>query len=173
MTAYLSTFTLVALLALAAIWDLRVRRIPNLLTGTGCLAALVFRAPAGLDAMAAGALGLVLAFAFGALVFAVGGMGGGDVKLLAMVGAFLGPLALGYALLATALVGSVMAIMAALRYGLLLDTLNRTLGLIRSGVGAGNKSRRTIATPGALTIPYGVAIAIGGLYGWFGHAIAL
>lgn len=167
----LATSTFVVLLAVAAIWDLRVRRIPNALTAAGCVAGLALRVPGGIDAVGAGALGLVVAFAFGAVLFAVGGMGGGDVKLMAAVGAFLGLPALGYALVVTVVVGGAMAVIVAMRYGLLADTLVRTGGLVRSAIGRGEGPPRTIATPGALTIPYGVAIALGGLYGWFGHAI--
>lgn len=167
----LATSVLVVLLALAAIWDVLYRRIPNWLTLSGCVMGLALRAPAGLEAVGSGAVGLVAAFGFGALLLALGAMGGGDVKLMAAVGAFLGLPSIGYALFATVMVGGAMAVLAALSRGQLGDTVARTGGLVASVVGRG--SRRTISTPGALTIPYGVAIAVGGLYGWFGHALAL
>lgn len=165
-----ATGALVVLLALAAIWDVLYRRIPDALTVSGCVAGLVLRAPEGVGAVGTGAAGLLAAFALGALLLVLGGMGGGDVKLMAAVGAFLGLSSLGYALLATAIAGGAMAILAALSRGELGATLARTGGLVASAVGRGGP-RRTISTPGALTIPYGVAIAFGGLYGWFGHAL--
>lgn len=172
MITVLATCALVLLLALAAIVDVRHRRIPNRLTLAGCVAGLALRAPAGVESVGSGLAGLVLAFGFGAALFAFGGMGGGDVKLMAAVGAFVGLPALGATLLAIALVGGAMALVAAVRSGELRSTLARTGGLVASVVGRGGP-RRTIHTPGALTIPYGVAIALGGLYGWFGHALTL
>ena len=79
-----------ALVAVA--WDLSTRRIPNVLTFGAALAALIAHAYIGgwngLGMAAAGwVAGVMLFFP----VFALGGMGAGDVKLLGAVGAWLGP----------------------------------------------------------------------------------
>lgn len=89
-------FAAVALTALASVYDLKTGHIPNWLTLGGLAAGLVAHAVAGYvrggphgAAMAAlGALGGALVCGAGpAIVFAVGGIGGGDVKLFAAVGA--------------------------------------------------------------------------------------
>lgn len=83
---------LMALLVWAAAVDLRSRRIPNVLTFTlvltGLIQAILFGSPIGIgDALA----GLGVGFALTFVLFVLGAMGGGDVKLLAGVGAWLGP----------------------------------------------------------------------------------
>ncbi len=79
------------ILLLAVISDLKDRRIPNCLTITGTIIALLYQASAagcyglwqGLQGWFAGVLLLLIPFC-------MGGMGAGDVKLLGMIGAFQG-----------------------------------------------------------------------------------
>lgn len=156
-------FVLVALLALAVAWDLRTRRIPNPLTITGCVVGLALRASLGWDPLLAGVLGLLLGLAVSVPMVLAGGLGGGDAKLLAMVGAFLGPGPLLPAILVMGIVGGVMAVVVAVWKGEAYDTLRRTWLLAGRLVGVVPRtaSYRTIATAGALTIPYAIPIAIG------------
>lgn len=77
--------------AIACITDVRTRRIPNVLTFGAALAGLIFHlatgSVAGLEQSIAGwFVGLLLFLPF----FLLGGMGGGDVKLLAALGAWVG-----------------------------------------------------------------------------------
>jgi hypothetical protein len=61
-----------------------------------------------------------------------------------------------------------MALAVALGRGQLLATLARSWHLTLSLVTLGRKgATRNIESPGALTIPYGVVIAAGGLVTWF------
>ncbi len=170
----LNTLTLVTLLVLAVAWDLRTRRIPNALTLTGILVALALDAAAGWDPFMDGLAGAGIALALTFPLVLLGGLGGGDAKLLAAVGAFLGREDLFTALLVTALVGGVMAIAMAIRRGalgqVLADCGSLVTGLVRSGMPGATvepaAARRTIHTPGVLAIPYGVAIGVGALAGW-------
>jgi Flp pilus assembly protein protease CpaA len=84
---------LLGALALVVVLDLRIRIIPDIITLPGLayalgLAAVAVRSPtvleAGLGALVGG--GVVLLFA----IVSRGGMGGGDIKLMAMLGAALG-----------------------------------------------------------------------------------
>ena len=84
--------TVILLGLTAVVFDVRTRRIPNVLTLGGAAAALVYAAQAGGLAGVGAALGgwflgAALFFPF----FALGGMGAGDVKLIAAFGAWLGP----------------------------------------------------------------------------------
>lgn len=164
-----SLIALVVLLALAVAWDLRTRRIPNWLTVGACGVALGLRAVQGVEPLGFGVLGLVLGLALSLPLVLTGGLGGGDAKLLAAVGAFLGPGRLIIALLAMALVGGVLTIAVATRRGVMYETLRHTWRLTGQLVGLGLESepRRTLGTAGALTIPYAVPIAIGALTGLF------
>lgn len=89
----------VALTGAAAIWDLRTGLIPNRLVGAGAIAtillSLAIAAPRGLlgvlGALVSMIAGLVLVSIVPVLLYRMDGIGGGDVKLLAVVGAALGP----------------------------------------------------------------------------------
>jgi len=175
MLAYLTLAALVVLAAAAAWWDVRERRIPNALTVVGLAAALLLRAPLGLGSVWAGLVGAGIALLLSLVLFLAGGMGGGDVKLLAAVGAFLGPDRLWPALLVMALTGGVMAAWVILRRGAIpetaanLKTLWITLGrrTFTGWKGSESEAALTLDTPGALTVPYGVAIAVGAVAAWF------
>ncbi|MFV1988690.1 MAG: prepilin peptidase [Gemmatimonadota bacterium] len=163
--------------AFGAVWfDVRERRLPNALTVGAFVAALVLRAPLGLDALGGGLVGALLAFGLALPFFLVGGLGGGDVKLLAAFGAFLGPRDLWFALFVMAMVGGIMAILVivknrafgqtAVNLRVIFSTMGRSMfsGWRR---GEDSKSAVTLDTPGVLTVPYGVAIAAGALTSWF------
>jgi prepilin signal peptidase PulO-like enzyme (type II secretory pathway) len=81
----------IALLACCAT-DLLAYRVPDALTLPGLVVALAFSALAGQPPLlaAAGAAGLAAVVLSGAAVLTRGGLGGGDVKLGALVGASLG-----------------------------------------------------------------------------------
>jgi len=89
-------FAAVALTAIAAVYDLRTGHIPNWLTFGSLLAAVFAQAIVGaIDGGGAGlgnsvadaVLGIIVCSAVPAIVFFRGGMGGGDVKLFAALGA--------------------------------------------------------------------------------------
>ena len=72
--------------------DIKSRRIPNYLTLGTALAGLGFQAGLyGWSGLGSGLLGMVLGFAFLIAFYVKGGMGAGDVKALAALGAWLGP----------------------------------------------------------------------------------
>lgn len=162
--------------AFGATWfDLRERRLPNALTVGAFATAMVLRIPLGLEALSAGFLGALLAFGLALPFFLVGGLGGGDVKLLTAVGAFLGPRNLWFALLVMALVGGVMAVFVIARhraFGQTAANLRSIVSTVGRGAftgwkGEGSEAAVTLDTPGVLTVPYGVAIAVGALTSWF------
>ena len=100
----LSAIGLVLTVAFGAAFDVGTRRIPNFITVGGLFVALVLRfSIGGVDALVGGLLGALLAFMLTFPLFMLRSMGGGDVKLLTAVGAFLGPYNTFIALLATAL----------------------------------------------------------------------
>ena len=133
-----------AILVAAAGFDLRQRRIPNLLVlalaalGLARLGwGLAGGAPVtpGADLAVAGAV-----FAAGALAFHLGVFGGGDVKLMAAGALWLGSGATAPFLVVTSLAGGVLALV-----------------FLTAGALAGDARSRTPA------LPYGVAISTGAL----------
>jgi Flp pilus assembly protein protease CpaA len=65
----------------ASFFDVRSRRIPNFLTGALALGALIFHAFNGPSAVLLSVAVMAALTAGGALVYARGGIGGGDIKL--------------------------------------------------------------------------------------------
>ncbi len=153
---------------MAMVWDLRAKRIPNGLTLFGVAAGLALRASAGGGMIVSGLEGLGLALLVALPLFALGALGGGDAKLLGVAGAFLGPADLIWAMLAAALLGGALGILVAVKRGVLLPILLNAKGMIVYLLSLGRVGeRRSLESPGAVSVPYGVAIALGALFVWF------
>jgi prepilin peptidase CpaA len=169
----LGSMVLVVVLAVATWSDVRTRRIPNVLTLSAFVFALVVRSVAGLDVLADGLLGAGLALCLLLPLFAMGGVGGGDAKLLTAVGAFLGVHGLLVALLATAIAGGVLALVFAVRRGVILPVLLNTGGLMKYVFTLGRAGERVqLQVPGTLSVPYGAAIAAGACFAlWYGGGL--
>jgi prepilin peptidase CpaA len=101
---------------LAAVCDLRSREVPNWISLSLLSWAIVGTTFSLIEINWFGLVaGLMLAGALGAGLFALGAFGGGDVKLIAALGAVLGPGGLIYMLFWTALAGGALALVAAAR----------------------------------------------------------
>jgi len=105
-----------ALLVIGTVCDLRKREIPNVIPIALLASAVVSTAlawsPRGWLSLG---LGLGLALAIGMLLFWRGGFGGGDVKVLAALGAIVGPGPLLPLLFYVAIAGGVLALVAVMR----------------------------------------------------------
>jgi len=165
---------LTGLVCTAAWLDFTTHRIPNWLTVTGLAAAMTLRAPLGPAALVTGLEGLGVGLAVSLGLYALRAIGGGDVKLLAAVGAFFGFPAVIGALALMAVLGGAFALVSMVRRGLLPLLLLNTVELVKSWRSLGRAGQlRTLESPGALTIPYGVPIALGTLIWWFGEGVRL
>lgn len=159
---------LVCLLGLALWHDIANRRIPNWLTGAGLLAGLGFSflTPNGIGP-GSSLLGALAGFSVILPLYLLRAMGAGDVKLMAAVGAFLGPLpALGAALL-TFVAGGVLSVTVALWSRSLCRVLNnlRLMGMVALIGRSSGVAISDVQTTGRL--PYALAIAVGtGLQLW-------
>ncbi|WP_343730530.1 prepilin peptidase [Duganella sp.] len=165
---------LICLVAQAALTDLAMRKIPNVLILSGLMLALILHLLSGQPGasvslwLAGGCAGFFLFLP----LYLARGMAAGDVKLMAMTGAFVGPWqALQIAAL-SALVGGVMALLMLLFSGRWRESA-RNLRLICQpllwrllGVPLAPVPLPPSASVGG--IPYGVAIALGtlGVVAW-------
>lgn len=152
------------LLALACITDLRMRRIPNVLTLSAAGLALLFHLVAGGPSAAGWSLaGWVVGVLLFLPMFALRGMGAGDVKLLAAVGAWLGPTQVAIAALATSIVGGVIAIAVALGYGYLRQALSNLYLLLLHWRVVGVRPLEQVTLHGTKgpRLAYAIPIAIG------------
>ncbi|PBI94997.1 Type IV leader peptidase family protein [Variovorax boronicumulans] len=159
---------LFALLGVAAVSDWRSYRIPNWLTFGGACFALIYvtmaaRTPASGAASAFG--GLAVGFAAMLPFYALGIMGAGDVKLMAMTGAFLGPQQTLMAVLFTFIAGGVAALAFAIhrrRLAHMLGNVKATAqGMVISTIAGMRPDGRLQASQSVGKLPYGVCIAAG------------
>jgi prepilin peptidase CpaA len=99
----------------------------------------------------------------------MGGMGMGDVKLLAAIGAWIGPGQLMIALVLTGIVGGIMALCWAIGGGFVGELLNGTGELLFSMRKRGLRPHSEIVlnNPLARKMPYAPAIAIGTIISFF------
>jgi len=153
--------------AAATVIDVRVRRVPNVVTmsvaSVGLLLAMSGRGDITLGAALAGlAVGLAVMLPGHVL----GATGAGDVKLVAAFGTLLGPLDILGAFIRMAIAGGVIALIVALVRGRLRESVNGTALLVMSGGRAG----AMISDPAVNNrFPFAPAIAIGAalmVLGW-------
>jgi prepilin peptidase CpaA len=157
--------------ALACWFDIRTRRIPNLLTFGGAAVALGYSlVTAGPNGLATSALGWLAGAALFLPFFVLGGMGAGDVKLVACLGAWLGPLTAVYVDLYAAVAGGVMALALALATGYLGQALTNVWLLLAHWRVVGIRPLPELTLEGARgpRLPYAVPIAAGAVAAiWF------
>jgi prepilin peptidase CpaA len=126
----LTSVIVLSVAAAACVTDLRSRRIPNVLTFGAAIAALVFAGvTGGWSALFLACGGWIVGAAIFFLPFALGGLGGGDVKLLAALGAWLGPHDALWLGLYTGTVGGIAALVVALANGYLKQALTNIWSL--------------------------------------------
>jgi len=147
--------------------DVRGRRIPNWLTYSGLITALVVRTGlAGWTGLKGGLLGLLLAGGIFYLFFLLGGMGGGDVKLVAAVGAWAGTAQIGSILIVSAIAGGILAVGYMVVFRQMRQTLLNTVELVRHHMTSGLQPHPVINVQqsNTLRLPYGLAVAMGTLF---------
>jgi len=173
--APLTLLALATLVLTAVVCDLRSRRIPNTLVGVGIALGLLFQIVAqmggdpfvnsvGASGIGSALLGGLTGLALFLPLYALRTMGAGDVKLLAMVGVWLGPQHAVWAALWTLLAGGVLALLVALGTGVLRQVLANlhamvVTSLMESQTGGGLSAPTPARTTGRL--PYAVAIGCG------------
>lgn len=156
---------LIAMVAIATAFDVREHRIPNWLIAIGILIAIPYHALAPFGEGATFALmGLLVGISTFLPLYALRTMGAGDVKLMGMVGAYLGTSATINTVLATLIAGGVLAILASAykrRLPQLVSNLHMMLiqRHIRQMVGP---AADTLPPPPSVgKLPYALAIAAG------------
>ncbi len=161
-----------AVLAIATVTDLRSRRIPNWLVVPFLVAGLT------VPALLHGWSGLwqsLEGFGLGAVIYGIlhwmGGMGMGDVKLVAAIGAWIGPQQLVISMVITAMAGGIMALSWAVAGGFIGEIGQSTREMVvgwKHGVHANPEFQ--LANPKKRKMPYAPAIAIGTLISFFANS---
>ena len=175
--AILCALALAAWLLLAAWADIRSRRIPNALVLAGIVCGLTLQvlAPQGgglfafwwgglgaVDALLGGLAGLALFMP----LYLLRAVGAGDVKLLAMVGVWLGPKLIFGAALLTLVAGGLLALLAMLATRSsrrILANVRFMLTTAMVGASAGKFAPLVAPAASGMRLPYALAIAAGTL----------
>ena len=143
----------IGLLLCAAVSDVMFRRIPNVVPGAIAVlyiaAAILF--PHDINWLQATGFAVVV-FAIGAALFAMGKVGGGDVKLLAAYALWAGLSGIGPFLVITAMAGGVVA---------LAQLAPQAVWYVTSVFGT---TEHVAEAPSLKSLPYGIAIATGGSF---------
>lgn len=157
---------LLALVLAAAAYDLKIRKIPNWLSLSGVVLGV------GLNTLRSGVAGLQFALLGSALalliyfpLFLLRGMGAGDVKLMAAVGALAGPRCWLLIFLATALLGGLASLVLVVHKKRVHATLSNLSTIVFELLRARSPSQKDPALDfrhqQAIGLPHGVLIAIG------------
>ena len=152
----------ISIAVVAAIVDMRTGKIPNMLTVIGMTAGLVGGAIfGGLQGAMMAIVGGLAAAIVPLLLFRAGAMGGGDVKLLAALGALLG-LEMGLELETMAfLTGSAQGVFVWIRQGRMKAGLCAVASLALPFAGARLRRRQEIGSASRTSIRFGPAILVG------------
>ncbi len=171
--AIIDIFLIIVILAALA-WDLKSQKIPNKLTLPAVVVGVFYNTLVhGWDGVLFSVFGLLVGLGIFMVPFMLGGIGGGDVKLMGAIGALKGWEFVLSAGLLTALLGGVIALMAIV--------ITRRFKVLRDfGVGLGlfvmtrGRIGSRVMLPGPesaaaerLVVPYGIAIFAGTIAAYF------
>lgn len=161
-----SAVAVVTVVLAAALCDLRTRRLPNALTfGAAGVALAVHGAAGGWVELAHAAVGWGVGLVLFLPLYALGGMGAGDVKLLGAIGAWLGPMGAVWTGLYGAIAGGVMALVVAIGRGYLRTALRNVGSMVLAWFLTGPRPVEglTLAESRSIRLPYAVPLAAGAL----------
>ena len=153
---------LVPLAVVVIYYDLRFRRIPNLVVLAALIAGLTINISFGGARGALSSLGgFAIAFIPMFLMHVFGAMGAGDVKLFAAIGAVVGLPLVPTTFVVVVMLGGVLAIYSMIRSGTVFSTLHGALRVFVGILPGWEMPRFSLPADRKHTIPYGVAIMIG------------
>lgn len=153
-----------AVAVVGALWDVRTRRVPNVLTfGTSVVALLLHMALGGWAGMAWSLAGWVAGCAVFLPFFLLRGMGGGDVKLVAALGACLGPILVLWVAMWAAIAGGALGVVVALYHGYLRRAVANVGSLVVTWMATGVRPlpEMTLERSSGPRLAYAVPILIG------------
>jgi len=155
---------LIPLAIVTIYYDVRYRRIPNVLVLVTLICGLILNTFFGGFGGALSSLsGCALAFGLMLMLHMFGAMGAGDVKLFAAIGSVIGLKLILPAFVAVVMVGGLLAVYTMLRAGTVVSTLHGVLRIFIGFLPGWEMPRFTVPPDRRHTIPYGVAITIGTL----------
>lgn len=163
-----------AMLVEAAIIDGRKLKVPNWLTYHLAFTGLGFAAwSGGSEGLTWSAIGAAAGLLCLLPLYAIGGMGAGDVKLMAGVGAWMGPTITLWAFSASTVAGALMAVVMVLRSGEVIKHLAMSRRIVHEVLTLKDPVRlaqvAAARKPTMMMLPYAIPIAVGSI-GYFAYA---
>ena len=154
----------ILILVISIITDLRYRKILNIVTLPAILAACLYHFyTSGLEGFYFSGQGFLIGLGLLIIPFLMGGIGAGDVKLLAAIGAWKGTFFIFYTGIYAGIIGGFIALFILLKRRELLFTLKKMLFSVIFFITAkGNLLNKDEEHP-AISIPYAIPIALGAL----------
>lgn len=163
----LEFLALATLVAIASVYDIRTRRIPNWLIVVGLGSSLFYQAISGYGyGFTFWLIGLSAGFFFFVPLYVMRAMGAGDVKLMAAVGSFVGGIAAFQTVLLTLLAGGALALLVMLwnrSWKLVFENISLMTANITMAAMTRHLPKAEVPVKSAGNLPYGVAIAVGTL----------
>jgi prepilin peptidase CpaA len=146
----ISSFCATGIALAACVTDVRTRRIPNALTFGAAAAAVLFHtvAPAG-HGFTSAVAGWFVGAAMMIVPFALGGLGAGDVKLMAALGAWLGPESAVWLFVYASIIGAVLSLIVAVCTGYLKQALSNVWLLLQHWAVTGLRPLHPISLEGS------------------------
>jgi prepilin peptidase CpaA len=165
-------------LIVAAVIDGWKLKVPNWLTFPMIISGWIFSFwCGGLEGLGYSILATMLGLALLLPTYAIGGMGAGDVKLLAGVGAWIGSEATFYAFCSTAIVGGLMAVAMVLYRRAWQKHRDQFVTILSEVIAIRDPNQLSeIAAarkPSMMLLPYGIPIALGTIlyFAWSGMLV--
>jgi prepilin peptidase CpaA len=153
---------LLTVLAAAAVTDLKSFKIPNWLTMSAMMAGVFGHAFLdGFVGVLFSLKGLGLGLALFLFLYVMGGMGAGDVKLLAAVGSFIGPEGVLSAGIMAMLLGGLYAIAMMISHWGVLGALMQMVAIIKTCVLMPKRSRTLASLKTEPQLRYALVIGLG------------
>ncbi|ASK61825.1 prepilin peptidase [Virgibacillus phasianinus] len=154
----------ILILTISIITDLRNRKILNIVTLPAILIALAFHTiTTGLDGFLFSGQGFLVGLGLLLIPFLMGGIGAGDVKLLAAIGALKGTVFVLYTGIYAGIIGGLIAIFILVKQRKLGFTLKHMLFSAVFLKGTKGSLQVPADKGNTLSIPYAVSIAIGAI----------
>ncbi|HYD50327.1 MAG TPA: A24 family peptidase [Terriglobales bacterium] len=161
----IAALTLIFVVA-CCVTDIRTRHIPNALSGSFLLVGLVLNAALfGFSGLLQSFVGAALCLALLIVPFAFGGIGGGDVKMMAAVGALIGPRLAVAALAFGFVIGGLIMVLHLIRIGRLREKLSSTWTMVQRTVVESSVEplKMSAATSTSVALPYSIPLGLGTL----------
>jgi len=155
---------LIPLAIIIIYYDVKYRRIPNAYVLAALISGITINTTfGGLSGALSSLGGCGLAFVLIFTLHVFGAMGAGDVKLFSAIGAVTGAPLVMPTFLVVVLTGGLLAIVSVIRAGALKTTMYRVFQIIVGLLPGWEMPRFSVPADRRHTVPYGVAITLGGL----------